>query len=303
MDPCQHVTQKFLASSTSENPKWQVIQLSSTCIGNVLESVNWSIPRNPHFLIMDSIQQFGNSLLFNTPPIPSDNSAALVCHINITPSTDSEAVELPIIGFNIAIYHNYDSERTLEIFFKKDVSTSSRQALQKSCRPSQCSRRARASFLCRIRLRRGRHQPQQPPPCNGKGGGAAQRRLATELCPHRLASRIFGSQGWQWNLAHLQVEEVLCWLCRTHQIVWGFFRLQRVPSLLVMALHPGQSFSKKKKSGDLAVLIAFLSSKYLPLCCGNSRSSCTCARFSDEKQPDSTAHWLDYVEVRLSKGM
>ena len=47
MDPCQHVTKKFMTSSTSENQKraeWQVTQLSNTCFWNVLESVNWSIP-------------------------------------------------------------------------------------------------------------------------------------------------------------------------------------------------------------------------------------------------------------------
>ncbi len=97
MDPSQHDTKQFLTSSTSKNPKkWQVMQLSNTCLWNVLESVNWAVPWNPKFLTTDSIQQFGNSLLLNTSPISSDNFAALACHSNITRSTDSEAVQLPI---------------------------------------------------------------------------------------------------------------------------------------------------------------------------------------------------------------
>ena len=70
--PLTHVTRKFVASSTSENQKraeWQVMQLSNTCFWNVLESLNWSIPRNPQFLITYSIQQFGHSLLLNTSPV------------------------------------------------------------------------------------------------------------------------------------------------------------------------------------------------------------------------------------------
>ena len=40
----------------------------------------------------------------------SISSAASMYHINITRSTESEAAELPIIGFNIEIYHHYDAE-------------------------------------------------------------------------------------------------------------------------------------------------------------------------------------------------
>ena len=82
--------------------EWQVMLLSNTCFWNVI-GICQRINR-------DSIQRFGNSLLPNTSLISSDNSAALACHINITRSTDSEAVELPIVGFSIAIYHNYDAE-------------------------------------------------------------------------------------------------------------------------------------------------------------------------------------------------
>ena len=42
--------------------------------------------------------------------ISSASSAALACHINITRSTDPEAVELPITGLSIVIYHYYDAE-------------------------------------------------------------------------------------------------------------------------------------------------------------------------------------------------
>ena len=41
--PCQRVTKKFLASSTSA--KWQVMQLSNACFRNVLKLVGWSIQR------------------------------------------------------------------------------------------------------------------------------------------------------------------------------------------------------------------------------------------------------------------
>ena len=68
------------------------------------------IPCNPQFLITDSVQQFGNSLLLKTSLISSDSSAAVACHINITRSSDSKAVELPIIGFRNATYHHYDAE-------------------------------------------------------------------------------------------------------------------------------------------------------------------------------------------------
>ena len=58
----------------------------------------------------DSTHESGDSLPLDTSPISSDRSTALACHINITRSTDSEAVEPPNIGFSIVIYHNYDAE-------------------------------------------------------------------------------------------------------------------------------------------------------------------------------------------------
>ena len=113
---------------------------------------------NPQFLTTDSPEQFGNSLLLDTSLVSSDNSA--VCHTIIARSTDSEAVELAIIGFNIAICHSYDEEvggplkGPLKDPFKKGRFYFIKTNSPKSCRPSQCSRRARASFLCRTRLRR-----------------------------------------------------------------------------------------------------------------------------------------------------
>ena len=70
-----------------------------------------------------------------------------------TRSTDPEAVELPIMGFSIVIYHCCDAEvggplkEPLNDYPGSDVSTSSEPALQRSCRTSQGSRRARAPFL------------------------------------------------------------------------------------------------------------------------------------------------------------
>ena len=47
MDPCQHVTKKCMASSTSDNPKcaeWQVMQPINACFWNLLNTMRASIP-------------------------------------------------------------------------------------------------------------------------------------------------------------------------------------------------------------------------------------------------------------------
>ena len=71
---------------------------------------------------------------------------------------------------------------------RRDVSTSSKPGLQ---RPSQCSRRARASFFVEQDYEGFHHQPPQPPRCNGMGrgvhsvlrGGVEQRRFAHTVSP------------------------------------------------------------------------------------------------------------------------
>ena len=73
---------------------------------------NVSGPSNPPDELAPNVSKkkpFGTNYSFNTSPI-CDSSAALACHINVTHSTDSEAMELPIIGFSIVIYHLYDAE-------------------------------------------------------------------------------------------------------------------------------------------------------------------------------------------------
>ena len=82
-------------------------------------------------------------------------------------------MKLLIIGVKTATYHNYDadSERTLERYVQEGTSLLHQNpALQRSCRPSSCSRRARASFAEQDN-RESRHQHLQPPRCNGKGRG------------------------------------------------------------------------------------------------------------------------------------
>ena len=51
MDPCQHVTKKFfIIDQPTKCAEWQVMQQSSRCLWNVLESVRWSLHRGPQFL-------------------------------------------------------------------------------------------------------------------------------------------------------------------------------------------------------------------------------------------------------------
>ena len=166
------------------------MQPSNTCFWNVLESVNGSISMNPQFLITDSPQQFGNSLLHNTSLVSSDNSA--VCHIIIARSTDSEAVELAIIGFNIAICHSYDEEvggplkGPLKDTFKKGrfyfIKTNSPKKLQTFSVLSQSSR------LVSLQ-NKTTNGPTTSPYRFHTATERVERRRATELCPHRLASR------------------------------------------------------------------------------------------------------------------
>ena len=85
MDPCQHVTKRFLESSTTENvPKAHVAALHdlSFCAFWVLEPVNWSIPRKSS--ITD--HRLDTAIWKCT----AAQSAALACHINITRFTGSD---------------------------------------------------------------------------------------------------------------------------------------------------------------------------------------------------------------------
>ena len=95
------------------------------------------------------------------PAHSNDNSATSACHNNVTRATDSKTVKLPIIGFNVATNHNYDAnvggplKGPLNDTSKKRRFYSIKKRLfRRSCRPSPRSRRARASFLCSIRLQR-----------------------------------------------------------------------------------------------------------------------------------------------------
>ena len=117
------------------------------------------------------------SLPLNTVPISSDNPAALACHISTTRSTVSEAVEPPIIGSNIAIYFIYDAEvggplkRPLEDTYKKErfycIKAGSPRTLQTV---SGLSHKLAPRFFAEQDNRESRHQPLQPPRCNGKSG-------------------------------------------------------------------------------------------------------------------------------------
>ena len=114
MDPCQHVKKKFVASPTSENPKTrrttghatqQHVLLQRLEICQLVNTMNSSI-LDTAIVRFTAAQHFACS---------SDSSAALACHINITRSTDYEAVELPIIGFSIVIYTT-TTQRSVDLF-------------------------------------------------------------------------------------------------------------------------------------------------------------------------------------------
>ena len=180
MDPCQHVTKGCGVVHIREPKKAQSDRSCSSAARAFGES--WNLSANqyhePQFLITDSVQQIGNSLRLNTSPISSDNSAGLACNIHITRSTDSEEVELPIIGFNIAIYHNYDAEvggrlkGHLKDTFKKRrfyfIKTSSPKKLQTVSVLSQSSRLV---SLQNRTTERHTTSPCKSPRCNGKGKG------------------------------------------------------------------------------------------------------------------------------------
>ena len=82
-------------------------------------------------------------MLLNTSLISSDNPAALACHINITRSTGSQEVALPIIGISIPTYHCYDAQvggplkgPSREIHSRKHVSTSPTPVPHGNCKPT-----------------------------------------------------------------------------------------------------------------------------------------------------------------------
>ena len=111
----------------------------------------------------------------NTSPISSDNSAALACTINVTRSTDSEAVELPIVGFNIAIYlpllrrrGRWTSEKTLERYIQEGS-----LLLHQNRVANRLSALAELSprFFAEQDYGESRHQPQHRSRCNGKCRG------------------------------------------------------------------------------------------------------------------------------------
>ena len=69
-------TRNGTVSGSSTSTEWQVLQPSSRYFWNVLESVRWSILSGPHFLITDSIQQFG-LLLHHTPALQKELQTAV----------------------------------------------------------------------------------------------------------------------------------------------------------------------------------------------------------------------------------
>ena len=185
MDHCRHITKKFMASSTSEVQKRaesKVVQLSNVLLNcpGISQLVNTMIPAIPDHIRDTAIWTLAAAQPF---ACSNDNSTTSACHINVTRATDVEAVELPIIGFNVATYHDCDAE----------VGGPLKGPFNDTFRPSPRFRRTRASFLCITRLQR------VPPPTRTAKTlqrtrerslfRSAQWRRATELCPHRLAFR------------------------------------------------------------------------------------------------------------------
>ena len=138
MDHCQHVTnKKKWASSTSE------FQKTRGMAGHAAQQHVFCTPENSQLvktetssvLDHDSIQEFGHSLLLPLRHFPATTPEPWRVTSNVIRSTDTEAVELPIIGF---------------------------------CRPSPRSRKTRATILCKTKQQKeSRHQHLQPPRCDG----------------------------------------------------------------------------------------------------------------------------------------
>ena len=107
MDPCQHVTKKLVASSTSENQKRAECSCSSATRAfgiswNLVGTAKSSIPDHR---LATAVWKFIAAQHFNHF---QRQLRSLGCHINILRSADSGAVDLPITGF--AIKHNHDAE-------------------------------------------------------------------------------------------------------------------------------------------------------------------------------------------------
>ena len=211
------------------------MQLSNTCFSNVLELVNWcNTFAILNFLSTDSIQQSGDSQPLNTSPISSDNSAALACHINITRSTDSEAVGPPIIGFTVAIYHNYDAKvgEPLKGPHERYIQEGT-FLLHQNQFSKEVADRLSAELAPRLFAEQdcgeSRHQPLQPPRLQRKGrgvhfilrSGVDQRTFAHTVSPFQaLPSPLSGTSRQRARYEHTHCDG-LRRLTRTAVAPWS----------------------------------------------------------------------------------
>ena len=119
----------------------------------------------------------------------------------------------------------WTAARTLDRYVQEETLLLQNPALQGSCRPSPCSRRDRASFLCKEEdeqdKRRPCHQPPQPPRCNGKGRGAGsnlrsgvkQQSFPNSVSPlGTLPLPLSDGQKKQADDAHYSNTDTLGWI-------------------------------------------------------------------------------------------
>ena len=180
----------------------------------------------------------------------------------------------------------WTSERTLEKYIQeRDLSTSSEPALQRSCRPSQCSRRARASLPRRTSPRR------IPPPTPAattltrKGQRSslrsAQRRRATELCPTPpCLSEQYLHYFVTWHTVRAQSHlDVSCRVTQTAVAPWSCFsfffvilsnemkhrNVCQIQHLNMNSKHEAIQHANKKKQSQMTKLQHFAKKKTLSL--------------------------------------
>ena len=192
MDHSQHVTRKFMASSTSEIQKLAEWQVSALWISQLVNTMKSSIP--DHRL---DTAIWTSTAAQHFSPNSNDNSAVSACHIKVTRSTDFEAVELAIIWLQyrdlpqLRRRGRWTCERTLERYvhaatFLLDQNRPSKEVADRL--------RALAELAPRFfaeKHHRGSRQPPQPPRCNEKGrevhsvlrSGVEQRSFAHTVLP------------------------------------------------------------------------------------------------------------------------
>ena len=112
MDTCQHVTENYGIVHIRETKtrrktgraSQQHVLLERPGICQLVNTMKSSVPDHK---LGTPIWRFTAAQLF---AYFQRQPAALACRINVARSSDFEAVELPIIGFSIVIYHYYDVE-------------------------------------------------------------------------------------------------------------------------------------------------------------------------------------------------